>query len=136
MNAYTPIFDQFTNGLISGYRKENKVNTAERQIAKAGWLYCNLAADQATWSQATFGKDSERGPVGALKHLAKEAAEALSNPEDASEYADCLLLTLDAARRAGIGPIRLLECAQQKMEVNKSRDWPKPTSDEPVEHLK
>src|SRR5688500_7375797 len=58
-----------------------------------------LWLDQAEWSQATFGSDDERGPIGALKHLAKEAVEAQAAPDDEEEYADCLLLILDAARR-------------------------------------
>ena len=35
-----------------------------------------LATDQSQWSQQTFGTDEERGPVGALHHLAREAVEA------------------------------------------------------------
>ena len=32
--------------------------------------FLEFAKAQAEWSQATFGLDSERGPVGPLKHLA------------------------------------------------------------------
>ena len=31
--------------------------------------------EQGEWSQKTFGLDSERGPLGPLKHLEKEARE-------------------------------------------------------------
>lgn len=95
-----------------------------------------LAADQAEWSQATFGTDSERGPMGVLRHLEKESREAQECPGDLEEYADCLLLILDAARRAGFGPMALVLAAQNKMAVNKAREWPTPTSDEPVEHVR
>jgi hypothetical protein len=95
-----------------------------------------LATGLSEWSQATFGTDRERGPLGALKHLAKEAAEAQANPEDVTEYADCLILVLDAARRAGFDVRRLVQAAAEKLEVNKARRWPKPTSDEPVEHVR
>lgn len=101
-----------------------------------GDRFCNLTVDQSKWSQETFGTDTERGPMGALKHLEKEAREAQASPSDPSEYADCFLLILDAARRAGITPIELIEHAQAKMEINKKRVWPKPTSDEPVEHVR
>jgi hypothetical protein len=93
-----------------------------------------LADDQSVWSQATFGTDADRGPIGALRHLEKEAREAQQTPGDLSEYADCLLLILDAARRAGFGPMALVLGAQNKMAVNNARSWPKPTTDEPVEH--
>lgn len=122
----------------------------------------DLARDQAEWSQATFGTDAERGPVGALRHLAKEAKEteeavrSLQNNRAASwanetakakfievrekevreEFADCLLLLLDASRRARISPLELIRAAAAKMVKNKSRQWSKPTTDEPVEHVR
>lgn len=96
----------------------------------------DLASELSEWSQATFGTDAERGPLGALKHLEKEAREAQADPTDVAEYADCLILTLDAARRAGFKPLELFRAAYQKLQVNKARTWPKPTSDEPVEHVK
>lgn len=96
-----------------------------------------LADEQAKWSQETFGSDETRGPVAALKHLALEVQEALEQPDDASEYADCFLLIIDASRRAGISISELLQHASDKLEVCKQRDWPKPTSpDEPVQHLR
>lgn len=89
---------------------------------------------QADWSQATFGLDSERGPIGPLKHLAKEVQEALANIDDEMEYVDCFFLVLDAARRKGMTPNRLLDLAFEKLEINKRRKWNRPTSDDPVEH--
>lgn len=107
-------------------------------VAFADKFTC-LVIDQSEWSQATFGSDAERGPMGALKHLEKEAREcqeAIGTPELKTELADCLLLLLDAARRGGIRPMQLVEAAQEKMVINRSRTWPKPTSDEPVEHVR
>lgn len=101
--------------------------------------FSDLVVDQAKWSQATFGTDSERGPLGALKHLEKEAREcqeAVGTPELTEELADCLLLLLDASRRAGVKPMELVVAAQEKMVKNKARTWPNPTSDEPVEHVR
>lgn len=102
----------------------------------------DLIRDQAEWSQATFGSDQTRSPMGALKHLAKEAVEAQEAlaAGDAErlkvELADCYLLLLDACRRAKIKPMQLVEAAQEKMKVNRSRQWPVPTTDEPVEHIR
>jgi len=103
-------------------------------VSELGIQLHDLAVDLARWSQATFGADVERGPLGALKHLEKEAREAQAAPLDPSEYADCFLLILDAARRSGISPLKLVLHAREKMAINKARTWPKPTSDEPVEH--
>lgn len=117
------------------------------KILDLGEALYDLARDQAAWSQATFGTDAERGPVGALKHLAKEAKEAevacvmnLHIGGDrgiiAEELSDCLLLLLDASRRSGVPPLDLIRAAQTKMEVNKSREWPAPEADTPVEHIR
>lgn len=104
-----------------------------------GFYFKKLVVDQAEWSQATFGADTERGPMGALKHLEKEAREcqdAVGTPELLEEMADCLLLLIDASRRARFSPTQLVEAALEKLEKNKRRTWPKPTSDEPVEHVR
>jgi len=103
--------------------------------------FSDLVVDQSKWSQATFGTDADRGPMGALKHLEREALEAqhaldIGPDQTLEELADCLLLLLDATRRAGFKPMALVEAAQEKMKVNKQRTWPKPTSDEPVEHVR
>jgi hypothetical protein len=101
-----------------------------------GELLSSLAQDQSEWSQATFGTDQERGPLGALRHLEKEAVETQAAPDDIEEYADCFLLILDAARRAGISPLQVIEAAQRKMVVNRQRTWPRPIDDQPVEHVR
>ena len=124
------------------------------KILDLGEALHDLARDQAAWSQATFGADETRDGVGALKHLAKEAAEAeevalalrefsTAQPGHAeakaelrTELADCLLLILDASRRSGVPPLDLIRAAQTKMEVNKSRKWPAPEADTPVEHIR
>ncbi|HWX40366.1 MAG TPA: dATP/dGTP pyrophosphohydrolase domain-containing protein [Blastocatellia bacterium] len=91
---------------------------------------------QAEWSQATFGLDTERDHIGPLKHLAKEAIEAQVRPSDPVEIADCLFLVFDAARRSGMTLDTLIAVAEQKLLVNKARKWAKPTSDDPVEHVR
>ena len=100
----------------------------------------DLCKAQAKWSQATFGADSERGPIGALRHLQKEAQEAMDvlgsgQTGYAEEMADCLLLVIDAARRGGVGITQLIEAATEKQKVNEAREWPKPVDDTPVEHI-
>ena len=103
----------------------------------------DLARDLSEWSQATFGTDLERGPIGAVRHLQKEAGEverALlageSKERVTEELADCLILVIDASRRHGVKPMELFKAAYAKLQVNRGRKWPKPTSDEPVEHVR
>jgi hypothetical protein len=92
---------------------------------------------QAEWSKATFGTDIERGPIGPLKHLEKEAREAQAKPEDELEMADCLFLVFDAARRSGLTLDALIHACEIKLEINKRRIYPKTTDmSAMVEHLR
>lgn len=88
------------------------------------------------WSQKTFGTDAERGPIGPLKHLKKEADEAIANPQDINEYVDCLFLIFDATRRAGFSQQQLWDAAIEKTKELETRTYPKPTADEPSEHIR
>jgi len=96
----------------------------------------HLWGEQAKFSQKTFGPDQERGPIGAIRHLQEEAKELEAKPDDVVEYADCLLLILDAARRNGMTPDDLLYQAFTKLQVNRRRKWPKPAAaDQPIKHI-
>lgn len=79
------------------------------------------------WSYKTFGPPERRGPVGPLKHLEKEAREAYEETDPAKrkeEIADCLFLVFDAAHRAGMTPLELIDVATTKLIKNESRTWP------------
>ncbi|CAH5079751.1 Eaa1 [Klebsiella oxytoca] len=89
--------------------------------------------EHAKWSQATFGNV---GPVGPLKHLAKEAMEAAAEPDDLSEWADIQFLMWDAQRRAGITDEQITQAMIEKLAVNKQREWPEPKDGEPRLHIK
>jgi len=89
--------------------------------------------EHAEWSQATFGNV---GPVGPLKHLAKEAIEAAAEPDDLSEWADMQFLMWDAQRRAGITDEQITQAMIEKLAVNKQREWPEPKDGEPRLHIK
>ena len=93
--------------------------------------------NQGTWSQSVFGTDSERGPVGPLKHLEKEAREAQDSPFDLEEKADCLFLIFDAVRRSGKTLPDLMDACEKKLEINKARKWNKNVKEgEPIEHIR
>lgn len=92
--------------------------------------------EQGKWSQETFGLDSERGPIGPLKHLEKEIQEVLQDPSDEMEYIDCFFLIIDAIRRKGISIERFEQLLFQKLEINKARKCGIKASDEPIEHIR
>ncbi|WP_260612577.1 dATP/dGTP pyrophosphohydrolase domain-containing protein [Raoultella planticola] len=89
--------------------------------------------EHAEWSQATFGNVV---PVGPLKHLSKEALEAVAEPDDLSEWADMQSLLWDAQRRAGITDEQITQAMIEKLVVNKQREWPEPKDEEPRLHIK
>lgn len=93
-----------------------------------------LQNEIANWSDATFG--SNRPAATPLNHLAKEMLELIEAPEDRMEYADCLLLLLDAYRMAGGSADDLIEACYQKLEINKEREWGKPDENGVVEHIR
>ena len=101
--------------------------------------FSDLYYRHANWSRKTFGPDSERGAIGPLNHLEKEIKEVQEAPGDIYEYVDCLLLVMDASRRAGFDQKQLIHAAYQKLEENKNRSWPdwKTSSlDNPMEHIR
>lgn len=87
----------------------------------------------AAWSQETFG---DVGPIGPLKHLAKEALEAAAAPDDLSEWAGLQFLLWDAQRRAGISDGEITAAMEEKLKVNMARQWPEPKDGEPRLHIK
>ena len=98
--------------------------------------FSDFIAAKTEWSLATFGTIAERGPQGPLKHLKKEIEEILAAPTDLLEYVDGIFLIFDAAMRAGFTYEQILEGCWRKLEINKARQWSKPSADEPVFHVK
>lgn len=118
-------------GMMALRRKEQTLET----------LIYDLSKSQKEWSEKTFGSDGVRGPEGALKHLQREAEEAIKaigTEAIIEELADCLILLIDASRRAGIHFEALAVAAVAKHCVNLTRKWPEVKADEnePVEHIR
>lgn len=78
-----------------------------------------------SFSDSAFGNPKQRNEMGALHHLHLEVAELIQNTDDHMEWADCMLLLLDAARRKGITPEQLFGYCLEKLEINKKRTWVK-----------
>lgn len=97
------------------------------------------------FSNKTFGVN--RSFIGPLNHLKKEIKEVIeSNNSDIHdphngalmEFADCLLLLLDAfrLRHPDLTPQDLLRTCLNKIKINEKREWGKPNSDGSVEHIR
>lgn len=71
-----------------------------------------------------------------LKHLKREVDEAMANPSDRLEWADCLLLLFAAAAKQGLTLDDLLIAAHQKIDINNDRQWHAPDRDGVCAHVK
>lgn len=97
---------------------------------------------QGKWSEKSFGNRYVRGPVGPLRHLAKEAIEAADEFENCNrdkalvELADCLIIYLDVVMRSGSSLPEIVNVACNKMEENEKRSWNKVSGDQPIEHVR
>lgn len=111
----------------------NKITINIGESASSAQLRRLIRDRHAAWSQETFG---DVGPIGPLKHLAKEALEAAAAPDDLSEWADLQFLLWDAQRRAGISDGEITAAMEEKLKVNMARQWPEPKDGEPRLHIK
>ncbi|MEX0732868.1 MAG: dATP/dGTP pyrophosphohydrolase domain-containing protein [Aquisalimonadaceae bacterium] len=93
-----------------------------------------LQDEQGKWSDATFGV--KRDPRPALHHLRKEVREVIRKPFDTVEYADCLMLLLDAYRKVGGSADELVQVAFAKLDINREREWGDPDQNGVVEHVR
>ena len=74
------------------------------------------------WSLNQFGKKDS--PLGPINHMGKEVEELKKDPQDAMEYADILILLMDAWLTIGKGPEELLDAVNEKIDINRARVWP------------
>ncbi len=91
--------------------------------------------DQREFSRRTFGDGTRT--LGIIKHIRKELEEVLASPDNLEEWVDVFILACDGFWRHGGRPEDLMPMVRAKLETNKSRTWPAPTSeDEAIEHVR
>lgn len=100
--------------------------------------FADWMANREAWSRDAFGTNQERGPIGPAKHLIKEANEFIDAHEQyessLGEIADIIFLAFDIATRSGYTFSEVVEALQNKLTINRSREWPKGNPNEPIEH--
>lgn len=87
---------------------------------------------QELWSARTFGQGAQTVEI--TKHIQKELAEILAQPNDLTEWIDVVILALDGYWRAGGDPDAIMDYLQAKQNVNFTRAWQAPRDGEPTEH--
>ena len=89
------------------------------EITNEGNLLFN---EMGEFSVKTFTGATAKGH---LRKLKEEADEAIEDPTDIKEYADCLMALFGAAYKAGFTYDSLIQAGKEKLEINKSRKWVK-----------
>lgn len=91
----------------------------------------NILAESVPWSERTFPQSTANSVT---VHLMREWWELkASGFEDASEYADVVLLMAHLAFKKGFN---LVEAVREKFEINKAREWGEVDAEGVVEHVR
>ena len=94
----------------------------------------------AKYSDEHFGKrTSPLGPLNHLKLEVEELIEAIGKENEEEEWADCMLLLLDAFRiRYGddVSFNKLLHFSLNKLDAMKEREWDKEPDEKGIFHRK
>lgn len=93
--------------------------------------------DQMHFSFATFGPGKRL--EGVTAHIEKEVAEVReTGGNDATEWADIVILALDGAWRSGHSPESICAALTAKLARNKARKWPdwRTAGPGPIEHIR
>lgn len=78
----------------------------------------------AEWRHETFGVQESVEPT--LNHLKDEIEEISKEPKDIYEYADAMMLLLDAANISGYNYDDIIQAVKEKFEICKKRKWSEP----------
>ena len=92
-----------------------------------------LQDDIGAFTDVTFPKATARSKA---LHMSEEAKEAADDPSDILEWADCMILLLDGARKAGYSTQDIYAGVLRKMEINKNRRWEIPDGEGIARHVK
>jgi hypothetical protein len=96
--------------------------TRTNQKGKTEMRNVNLIQREiALWAEKTFGPGDRFD--GIMSHLKEEVGELRDSDGHIEEFADCLILLLNAAEQRGITWDILTQTVEIKMKVNKLRKW-------------
>ena len=94
----------------------------------------DLQNEIAAFTDKTFGH--QKSAVPKLHHLREEVGELIEAPHDRLEWADCMILLMDAAKKNGYQMDDLCTFVQEKMEINRGRTWGDPDENGVRRHVK
>jgi hypothetical protein len=86
------------------------------------------------WTVEKFGNSTN--PIPSLNHLREELEELIADHQSAEEWADCFILLIHAAKKAGLDMTQIYSFITDKHFVNKSRQWSEPDENGVCHHIK
>lgn len=92
----------------------------------------DIQRDWYEWARKQFPTQTTES---ILNHLKSEIQELMRSPADEMEYADCIMLLLNAANVNGIRAGDILRASEDKLAINKKRKWGVPNEKGFVEHI-
>lgn len=96
-----------------------------------------IASVQKDFAEKTFGPGLRT--KGLVDHISKELKEIESDPTDADEWIDVLILTMSGLLRLGLSPQEIVFKYGEKVAKNMRRDWPDWRTADPdkaIEHVR
>jgi len=82
----------------------------------------NLYLDIGSQGKRIF---PDAGPIDCLNKMKDEADEAIEEPDNIIEYADCLIALFHASFKAGFTYGELEKAVSKKVKINEKRNWKK-----------
>lgn len=124
--------------IMSGHRvhvmKNNEYYSAV--MYKAPLHFPSLEMDRLTWSLEMFPEATVQSSLIKCKHEIAEIEEDIKNGvRNPVEYVDALMALLDSAGRQGIYVNEIIQAFNEKLKINKGRDWIK-NDDNTYSHVK
>lgn len=99
------------------------INQADYKHAAERITVAEFQKQIATWAEVAFPHQTARSK---FIHLRKEIEELGADLSDGEEMADCFILLLNLAEKAGVD---LMAKALWKMDINRTRKWGAPDAD-------
>jgi predicted house-cleaning noncanonical NTP pyrophosphatase (MazG superfamily) len=86
------------------------------------------------WTVKMFGNPTDPKP--SLHHLKEEVNELIADHQSAEEWADCFIILIHSAKKAGLNMSQIYWFIKDKHRINKSRKWSSPDENGVCYHLK
>lgn len=91
-----------------------------------------IQQDVSEWAYKVF---QEATLSSIFNHIRSELEEIEKEPHDVSEWADVMILFIQAAYNENHSMTQIFKAVEDKFEINKKRKWGKPNELGYVEHI-